>query len=79
MHPKFWKGKKAALIGISSGRSGNVRGLEHLTGVLHYLQVEVCSAKPVISGIDGLLEGESLNNEEANKVLQAQAERFLAF
>ena len=79
VHPDHWKGKKAALVGISSGRSGNVRGLEHLTGVLHYLQVEVCSVKPVISGIDGLLAGEELNNEETIDVLWQQAERFLAF
>lgn len=79
VHPRHWNFKKAALVGISSGRSGNVRGLEHLTGVLHYLKIEVCSAKPVISGIDGLLEGELLNNEEANAVLKAQAEWFLKF
>ena len=79
VHPDFWKGKKAALVGISSGRSGNVRGLEHLTGMLHYLQVEVCSVKPVISGIDGLLEGAALNDEEANQVLKSQAERCLQF
>lgn len=79
VHPDHWRGKKAALVGISSGRSGNVRGLEHLTGVLHYLQVEVCSAKPVISGIDGLLAGEELKNKETIDVLWKQAEAFLAF
>lgn len=32
-------GKQAALTGLSSGKFGNLRGLEHLNGVLHYLQV----------------------------------------
>lgn len=32
-------GKQAALVGLSSGKFGNLRGLEHLNGALHYLQV----------------------------------------
>lgn len=36
----FW-GKKAALIGVSDGKFGNLRGLDHLTAVLHYVRVEV--------------------------------------
>jgi NAD(P)H-dependent FMN reductase len=39
--PEQFKGKKAALVGLSSGRAGNLRGLDHLTGILHYLQVLV--------------------------------------
>jgi NAD(P)H-dependent FMN reductase len=29
-----FKGKKAALVGIASGRAGNLRGMDHLTGVM---------------------------------------------
>ena len=78
--PSIWNGKRAALVGISSGRSGNVRGLEHLTGVLHYLKVEVLSAKPVLSGIEGLIDSSGdINEEEAQKVLKEQANAFLGF
>ena len=30
-----WAGKKALLTGVSTGRAGNLRGMEHLTGILH--------------------------------------------
>lgn len=33
--------KRAALVGLSDGRFGNLRGLEHLTGILHYCGMEV--------------------------------------
>ena len=29
--------KKVALVGLSSGRYGNIRGIDHLTGICHYL------------------------------------------
>src|SRR5690606_804957 len=38
---KVWWGKKALLTGVSTGRAGNLRGMEHLTGVLHYLKMNV--------------------------------------
>ncbi|MFZ1704134.1 MAG: NAD(P)H-dependent oxidoreductase [Saprospiraceae bacterium] len=48
-------GKKIGLIGVSSGRSGNVRGLDHLTSILHYLDVNVFPFKLPISSVDSLL------------------------
>src|SRR4051812_41031275 len=38
---QVWWGKKALLVGISTGRAGNLRGMEHLTGILHYVKVIV--------------------------------------
>ncbi|MCS6790864.1 MAG: NAD(P)H-dependent oxidoreductase [Bacteroidia bacterium] len=35
------RGKRAGLIGVSDGKFGNLRGLEHLTGILHYCGMEV--------------------------------------
>lgn len=51
-----WLGKKVALVGISAGRSGNSRGLDHLTGVFHYLNVEVMSYKLNIPFVRNLLD-----------------------
>ena len=34
---KVWKGKKALLTGVSKGRAGNLRGMDHLTGIMHYV------------------------------------------
>ena len=51
-----WWGKKALLVGISSGRAGNLRGMEHLTGILHYVKVVVHPNKLPISIINKLLD-----------------------
>ena len=46
----FWN-KKAALVGVSDGRNGNLRGLDHLTGVLNYLKINVLHYKVTIPTI----------------------------
>ena len=78
--PGIWKGKKAALVGVATGRSGNQRGLDHLTAVLHYLKMEVYSAKPLLSAIHNSLnvDGEIIN-EEYNKLIQDQLDNFKKF
>lgn len=68
--PNLWIGKKAALIGVATGRSGNQRGLDHLTAVLHYLQMEVYSQKPLLSSIHMHLndDGNVVNAEYKNLI-----------
>ncbi len=77
---KVWKGKKALLVGISTGRSGNVRGLEHLTTILHYLMVVVHPSKLPISSIDKLMNG---NQEMLDKgtlgAIREQIRDFVEF
>lgn len=35
------KGRRAGLVGLSDGRFGNLRGLDHLSAILHYCGMEV--------------------------------------
>ncbi len=80
VHPSYFHGKKAALAGISSGFNGNLRGLEHLTGILHYLQVEVLSCKVKISFVEkNMSEDGELVNEKMVTDLRTQIDRFLTF
>jgi len=53
---KTWRDKKAAIVGVSSGRAGNLRGQEQLTGILHYVKMHVHYNKPKLSGIEGLMD-----------------------
>ncbi len=47
MNPReVFRGKQAALVGVSSGKFGNQRGLDMFTLVLNYIQVEVLPFKP---------------------------------
>src|SRR5699024_6307007 len=49
--PVSFYGKKAALVGVSSGKYGNIRGIEHFTGVCHYIHLHVMPLKIHISYI----------------------------
>ena len=53
-----------ALVGISSGRSGNLRGMDHLTGIFHYLGAEVLSAKLDIANLYSLLDSDGNPNDD---------------
>jgi chromate reductase, NAD(P)H dehydrogenase (quinone) len=50
----WWK--KALLTGVSTGRAGNLRGMEHLTGVLNHMKMIVHPNKLPISVVDTLLD-----------------------
>jgi len=73
--PDTFHYKKAFMIGHSAGKFGNLRGLEHLTGVLQYLRMDVCYLKPVFSGINGSLsENEGLTNPDYQTQVDKLAE-----
>lgn len=74
MHPELIRGKKTALIGISSGRAGNLRGMDHLTGILNYLGLFVHPNKLPISGVLSLLDDNgNLTDENTIKALEKHA------
>lgn len=75
----FHGGKKAALVGLSAGRSGGLRGLEYMTGFLNYLKINVLPNRLPVSLIETLLTDDLLTDEEAQKALQQQITEFLAF
>jgi chromate reductase len=73
--PRLWKDKKATIIGVSSGRAGNLRGQEHLTGIFHYLKMHVHYNKPKLSGIEGLMNDQRrIIDEPTMKILIEHAE-----
>lgn len=77
---KVWWGKKALLTGISTGRAGNLRGMEHLTGVLHYLKMNVYHNKLPISVVNSLLNGEKdIKDNDTLKMIDEQLEEFIKF
>jgi len=72
--------KVAALIGIASGRAGNLRGIDHLTGVLHHLGTTVMPQALPISLIDQLLdEQQQFADATSVETLQAYLNRFLSY
>ena len=74
-----WWGKKAMLTGVSTGRAGNLRGLEHLTGTLNYLKVTVLPNRLPISVVDKLMDAEGVIRDESTlAAMSAQIDEFLA-
>lgn len=77
---KAWWHKKVMLTGLSSGRAGNLRGLDHLTNALNYLKVHVLPNKLPISGIDALLDTSgNIAHEGTLETLKQQVIEFIAY
>lgn len=77
--PRVFEGKKAALVGVASGRSGNVRGMDHLTNILNYLEVQVLPFKVPVSRVMAIVSNGKIMDENTKKTLRVQAEKFIKF
>ncbi|MBC8034520.1 MAG: NAD(P)H-dependent oxidoreductase [Chitinophagaceae bacterium] len=77
---KVWEGKKVLLTGVSTGRAGNLRGMEHLTGVLHYLKMNVHCNKLPISIVHQLIDKDELISDTATiNAIDRQLAEFIEF
>jgi len=79
VHPKHYQGKRAALIGVSAGRAGNLRGMDHLSDILNYLQVTVMPQKLPISQLSDLLEHERIIHQPTLDLLKQQVDKLADF
>jgi NAD(P)H-dependent FMN reductase len=78
--PSSFSGKKAALVGISTGKYGNVRGVDHFTGICHYINLDVLSLKLHIPQIHKEFdENMDLFNEDTLRFTKQQIDRFVKF
>lgn len=78
-YPGSFDRKKAAMVGIASGREGNVRGLVHLRDILTFLNAEVLSDEVHISRVHRKLVDGELQDADTVAALQAHAGAFLAW
>jgi chromate reductase len=78
--PESFFGKKAALVGLSSGKYGNIRGVDHFTGICHYINMHVLPLRIHIPNIRKEFdENGNLFNEDTVKFTDQQIERFIEF
>jgi len=77
---KCWWYKKAMLVGVADGRAGNLRGMEHMTNILHYLRMHVLYDKLPLSRINEEIDikGNLLKPATA-QVINNQIDSFLKF
>jgi NAD(P)H-dependent FMN reductase len=78
--PVSFYDKKAALVGISSGKYGNIRGVEHFTGICNYIHLNVMPLKIHITSVKAEIteDGEMLNPETIQFTGQ-QMDKFIKF
>jgi NAD(P)H-dependent FMN reductase len=77
---KCWWYKKAALVGVSDGRAGNLRGIEHMTSILHYMRVHVLYNKVLLSQINKEIANDgTLIHQSTGEIIRQQIEEFLKF
>nr|WP_294876872.1 NAD(P)H-dependent oxidoreductase [uncultured Pedobacter sp.] len=78
--PESFYDKKAALVGISSGKYGNIRGVDHFGGVCSYLHLNVLPLRLHISTIKAELnEQGDFFKEDTLKFTDQQMNKFIAF
>ncbi len=76
----IFKNKKAALVGVATGRAGNIRGLEHFTSVLMFMGVTVMPTLLPISGFNKMVdENEAITDPGTLSAIDKQIEAFLNF
>ncbi|WP_158827235.1 NADPH-dependent FMN reductase [Mucilaginibacter lacusdianchii] len=78
--PNSFYDKKAALVGLSSGKYGNIRGIEHFTGVCNYMHMHIMPLKIHIPAIHKELDEEgNLHKADTLKFVNEQIEKFVKY
>ncbi len=77
-YAETFKGKKLALVGVATGRAGNLRGLDHLTTSFNYLGMNVYPNRLPLAKIADHMVGEGFD-EETTKTLDGFLEGFVGF
>lgn len=77
--PDTLKGKRCAMVGISSGVQGGVMAMSHLTDIFNYLGMHVLANKPKLMRVNGLIEDGKITDESSLRRLREQAEAFIEF
>jgi len=76
--PTF-KGKKVALIGVSSGRAGNLRGMDHLSAILMHVGLIIYPNQLPISSVKDAIEDNKLTAKDSQQSIDAILEGFVKF
>jgi NAD(P)H-dependent FMN reductase len=75
-----FKLKKSMLIGVATGRSGNIRGMDHLAGILIHMKSVVYPRLLPVSKVNELMDNEGrINHAPTLKTLEDHLKGFLHF
>lgn len=72
--------KKSMLIGIATGRSGNIRGMDHLTGILLHMKSVIYPQLLPISSVSELMDDQGrIIHSPTLQTLEDQLKGFISF
>lgn len=75
-----WWHKKALLVGISTGRAGNLRGMDHMAAILNHIKITVHPNKLPISIIDKVVdESGTISDKSTLHAIDMQIDEFINF
>ncbi|MEO6149660.1 MAG: NADPH-dependent FMN reductase [Mucilaginibacter sp.] len=78
--PESFYEKKAALVGVSSGKYGNIRGVDHFTGVCNYMHLHVLPLKIHIPAINREIDTDgNVFNADTLRYTDEQIDKFIKF
>ena len=78
-YPSPFRGKKCALVGVSSGVQGGGMAMSHLTDIFNYLGMHVLAQKPRLAQIEKNMADGKLTNDLYKQLLEEQVDAFVKF
>lgn len=78
-YPRNFKGKHVAIIGVASGRAGNLRGIDHLATSINHMGGWTLPNKLPLSNIGSLVDAEGkVVDADTIKALEGLASQLIA-
>lgn len=78
-YPRNFTGKHVALVGIASGRAGNLRGMDHLAASINHMGGWVLPNKLPLSNVETLVDAEGqVTDTNTITALESQARELIA-
>jgi len=71
--------KYAGLIGVSSGRAGNLRGMDHLTSILNHVNCNVVPNHLPISGIGSIIDKDGQMQDNTKTAIEDKLKALMAY
>ncbi len=70
-------GKRAALVGVATGRAGNLRGLDHLSSIMHHIGCNVIPGSLPISKVTSLINKEGKLDQGTSDAIKVLIEKLV--
>ncbi|MBK7761807.1 MAG: NAD(P)H-dependent oxidoreductase [Bacteroidetes bacterium] len=74
-----WYHKKVMLVGVADGRAGNLRGIDNMTNMCHYMKMNVYHEKYPISSIGKEMTNGEFIHAKTIETIKSQIRGFINF